>query len=125
KEKKPLTRLTETLRLEYYNLAIRILSERRQIIPCYGGISNIHLNFDGELWPCCVLGYDYPLGNLRENGYNVQSVMRSTQARRVLRHIHRKRCHCPLANQWYSNILLHPITLGRVIFRYFMVDISK
>jgi len=125
KGKKPLTRLTETIRLEYYNLAIRILTEKRQVIPCYGGISNLHLNFDGELWPCCVLGYDYPLGNLRENDYNVQTVIRSKQAWRVLRHIHKKRCFCPLANQWYSNILLHPLTLGRVIFRYFRVDISK
>lgn len=121
-DKRSLTRLTETLRLVYYGLAVRILKTGKQVIPCFGGISNLHLNFDGELWPCCVLGYDYPLANLRDVDYDLQKALRSRQARMVLNFIRRKGCYCPLANQWYSNILLHPPTLGRVILNYFLVD---
>lgn len=124
-EKKPLTRMTESLRLVYYNLAVKILKSKKQVIPCFGGISNLHLNFDGELWPCCVLGYDYPLAQLRDVDYDVQRALRSEQANRVLRFIHRKGCFCPLANQWYSNILLHPLTMGRVILNYFFVDLGR
>ncbi len=124
-EKRTLTRLTETLRLVYYDIAVKILKKRTQVIPCYAGISNLHLNFDGELWPCCVLGYDHPLAKLSECNYDVQAALRSAQAKRVLKFIKRKGCYCPLANQWYSNILLHPITLLRVIFKYFLVDSGK
>lgn len=121
-EKRRLTRLMESLRLVYYKMAVKILERKTQVISCYGGISNLHLNFDGELWPCCVLAYDQPLGNLRLLDYDVQEALRRPQAMRVLSFIRRKGCFCPLANQWYSNILLHPPSLARVILNYFSVD---
>jgi MoaA/NifB/PqqE/SkfB family radical SAM enzyme len=114
-EKRPLTRLTESLRLVYYDLAVQILERKTQVLPCFGGISNLHLNFDGELWPCCVLAYDRPLGSMRNLNYDVQRALQTPQAREVLKFIRRKGCHCPLANQWYSNILLHPPTLIKVL----------
>ncbi len=122
KEKRAITKRMEALRLVYYELAVEILRRKTQVIPCYGGISNLHLNFDGELWPCCVLAYDKPLGSLRESGYDVQKVIRSEQAREVLRFIKQRGCYCPLANQWYSNILLSPKMLLRVIAKNFSVD---
>lgn len=122
REKRPMTRWMEVLRLVYYELAVEILRRKTQVIPCYGGISNLHLNFDGELWPCCVLAYDKPLGDLRRNDYDVQKVIRSKQARDVLQFIKHRGCYCPLANQWYSNILLSPKMLLRVIAKNFSVD---
>lgn len=111
--KRPLARMTESLRLVYYDLAVRILREQRQVIPCLGGISNVHINFDGQVWPCCVLGYDAPLGDLRSVGLEFGRVWHSEQARRVRRSIARGECACPLANQAYSNILFHPPSLAR------------
>ncbi|RJP75902.1 MAG: radical SAM protein [Candidatus Zixiibacteriota bacterium] len=110
--------LTETLRRVYYALAVDIMTQRRQVIPCYAGISNLHLNFDGDLWPCCVLAYDHSLGNVRRHGYNVREVLSTPQAQEVLTYIRQGRCHCPLANQWYSNIVLHPPTLARVLLKH-------
>ncbi|MFH1861633.1 MAG: radical SAM protein, partial [bacterium] len=124
-QKKSSTQLIEALRLTYYDLAVRILKEKRQVLPCFGGISNLHLNFDGELWPCCVLAYDYPLANLRESGYDVQAAMQSDQAKKVLAFVKNRGCYCPLANQWYSNILLHPPTILRVISHHFFIDNHK
>jgi len=121
-EKKSLTRLTESLRLVYYDLVVKILKAQTQIIPCYGGITNLHLNFDGQLWPCCVLAYDKPLADLRESNYDVQTAISTQQAKNALQFIRNKHCYCPLANQWYSNILMHPPTLLRVILNYFLVD---
>lgn len=113
--KRRLTSLTEALRLSYYDLAIRILRERRQVIPCYAGISNVHINYDGEVWPCCVLGYDKPMGFLREERLDFRRVWHSDRARKVRSYIRDGCCACPLANQAYSNILCSPVYLFQVI----------
>jgi len=113
--KRRLTSLTEALRLTYYDLAIRILRERRQVIPCYAGISNVHINYDGEVWPCCVLGYTKPMGFLREADYDFQQVWQSPQAQQVRRYIRNGYCACPLANQAYSNILCSFLYLAKSI----------
>lgn len=112
--KKKLARITESLRLVYYDLVSEIMKQKTQMIPCYGGISNVHLNYNGELWPCCVLGYAKPLGNLRQADYNFRQVFHSGQADEVRRYIRAKRCWCPLANQAYSNILCHFSSLVQV-----------
>lgn len=114
KGKRAFTKMTESFRLVYYDLTYQILKRKTQVIPCYGGISNVHLNYNGELWPCCVLGYDQPLGNFREHDYNFDLVMATGQARKVLKYIKDKKCYCPLANQWYSNILINFRTMSRV-----------
>lgn len=110
-KKRDLAKVMESLRLVYYDLVIHILREQRQVIPCYAGISNVHINYDGEVWPCCVLGYSKPMGSLREQGYDFQRVWHSDQAKRVRKYIKDGNCACPLANQAYSNILCSTIYL--------------
>ena len=115
KDKRPLAQITESLRLVYYDLAARIMIEGRQVIPCYAGISNVHLTPHGELWPCCVLGYAQPMGNLREAEYDFWRVWRSPRAKEVRRYIKGRNCACPLANQAYSNILCHTPSLLKAL----------
>ena len=112
-KKKPLTRITESLRLVYYDIAIRILQENRQVIPCFAGISNIQMNPYGDVWPCCVLGYEQNMGNLRDYDYDFQRVFHSEQAAKVRKYIKDEKCACPLANQAYSNILCNPKSMIR------------
>lgn len=112
-KKKKLARTTEAMRVVYYDLAGKILAERRQVIPCYAGVSNVHINYDGGVWPCCVLGYEQEMGNLRDCGYDFQKLWYSSKANEVRRYIKNKNCACPLANQAYSNELLHLPTLIR------------
>jgi len=108
-------RMTNGFRLVYYDLAVRILKERRQVIPCYAGISNVHMSPYGDIWACCTLGYEKPLGNVRDYSYDFQKVWNSSQSNRVRRYIRNGHCHCPMANQAYSNILLHTPSLFRVV----------
>ncbi|TFG94909.1 MAG: radical SAM protein, partial [Calditrichales bacterium] len=108
-------RITSAFRLVYYALAIRILKGNRQVIPCYAGISNAHLSPYGDVWACCTLGYDKPMGNLREFDYDFQKLWKSPQADAVRADIYNKTCSCPLANQTYSNMLLHGPSLFRVL----------
>jgi MoaA/NifB/PqqE/SkfB family radical SAM enzyme len=111
-----LTRTTEAVRVVYYDVAVRILKERRQVTPCYGGISNIHMNYDGEIWPCCVLGGDQSMGRVREWDYDIQALLRSAQAKEARRYIAAGKCACPLANQWLNNVLLTPRHMLRVLY---------
>ncbi|MDR3551702.1 MAG: radical SAM protein [Clostridia bacterium] len=106
-KKKSLAKMTEALRIVYYDIAGNILKEKRQVIPCYAGISNVHINYDGGVWPCCVLGYDKQMGNIREYNYDFQKLWYSDEAKAVRRSIRNKECACPLANQGYSNLLLN------------------
>ena len=107
-------KITNAFRLVYYDTAIRILEQRRQVIPCYAGISNAHLSPYGDIWACCTLGYDKSIGNLREFDYHFPSLWNSQQAKDVRAYIRKGNCHCPLANQTYSNLLLHGPSLLKV-----------
>jgi MoaA/NifB/PqqE/SkfB family radical SAM enzyme len=109
-KKRKLTRLTESLRLVYYQIASEIMLQRRQVIPCYGGISNVHMSPYGDLWPCCVLGYDKSLGNVKDVDYDFKKIWHSDNAKEIRNSIKRGECWCPLANQAYSNILISPRT---------------
>ena len=113
-------RITNAFRLEYYNLAIRILNKRKQVIPCYAGISNAHMTPYGDIWACCTLGYDKSMGNLRKHNYDFSNLWNSRQAKEIRKYIHDKNCFCPMANQMYSNILLHPTSLLRVLYKIFV-----
>lgn len=108
-------RITNAFRLEYYSLAIRILEEQTQVIPCYAGISNAHMTPYGDIWACCTLGYGKSMGNLRDWGYDFRKLWESRKAFEVRNFIKRKNCYCPMANQMYSNILMHPPSLARVL----------
>jgi MoaA/NifB/PqqE/SkfB family radical SAM enzyme len=121
KNKRPLARVTESLRLVYYDLAARIVKENRQVIPCYGGITNVHLTPYGDLWPCCVLGYAKPLGNLRNADYDFWKIWRGQQAVEVRKYIKDKNCACPLANQAYSNIICHTPSLVKALYNIIKV----
>ncbi len=116
-----LTRTTEVVRLVYYDLAVQILKERRQVTPCYGGISNIHMNYDGEIWPCCVLGAEQTLGNVRHWNYDIKALLRSEQAKKSRKYIADGNCACPLANQWLNNVLLTPRHMLRVLYTWLFV----
>ena len=108
----PVARLVESLRLEYYDLASRVLEEKRQVIDCYAGWASAHLAPDGNLWGCCVRAES--MGNLREHGYDFRPVWFGETAEAFRRSVKNKECACPLANASYTNMLLDPATLTRV-----------
>jgi len=119
KNKTMFQKITNAFRIVYYNLAIRIMGEKRQVIPCYAGISNAHMTPYGDIWACCTLGYSKSMGNVRNYDYNFLKLWKSPEAMRVRSEIEQGECHCPLANQTYSNILMDTPSLLRVIFEIF------
>ncbi|HPF33608.1 MAG TPA: radical SAM protein, partial [Candidatus Sabulitectum sp.] len=110
-----LSRLTTAMRIIYYDLAADILRENRQVIPCYAGILNVHINSDGGVWPCAVLAYKGEMGRLSDS-VGFLDIWNSKRAREVRRGIREGRCACPLANQAYSNMLLHPPSFFKALW---------
>jgi MoaA/NifB/PqqE/SkfB family radical SAM enzyme len=114
KEASGLELLTQAIRHVYYDITARWLAERRQVIPCYAGISNAHLSPYGEVWPCAILADGRSFGNLKDNGYDFWRVWHSRRADEVRSGIKAGQCDCPLANQAYANVLLSPTAMAEV-----------
>jgi MoaA/NifB/PqqE/SkfB family radical SAM enzyme len=108
----PVARLVESLRLEYYELAARILEEKRQVIDCYAGWASAHLAPDGHVWGCCVRAES--MGNVRDHEYDFGSVWLGAPADAFRKSVRAHACACPLANASYTNLLLDPRSLVRV-----------
>lgn len=108
----PVARLVESLRLEYYELAARILEEQTQVIDCYAGWASAQLAPDGHVWGCCVRAES--VGNVRDHGYDFGSVWFGAKADAFRASVKAHACACPLANASYTNLLLDPRSLVRV-----------
>ena len=107
--------IARSFRIEYYQMVKKYLQEQKQIIPCYAGIISCQIAPDGDVWPCCIRADS--MGNLRENEYDFARVWNSEQAKAIRRSIKNRECACPLANAAYTNLLLHPPSLVKIISR--------
>lgn len=110
------TRVTESVRLAYYDVANDILKQKKQVTPCYGGLANIHMDYNGEIWPCCILGGEQSMGNIRDWDYDMQALLASPKAKQVIKYIADGNCACPLASQWLNNVLLTPKHMLNVMY---------
>lgn len=117
--------LTQGMRHEYYDITRRWLRDRKQVIPCYAGLSNAHISPYGELWPCAILADSKSLGNLKDVGFDFWALWHSARAAEVRASIKRGECDCPLANQAYGNMLLSPGSMARVAGTVARAKISR
>lgn len=114
KHRRSISKFNEASRLVYYDYVVRILREKRQVLPCYAGISNAHLNPFGEVWPCCILAYNQTIGNVRDFDCDFRRLWNSSKATAVRGYVKGNNCYCPLANQSNSNILCSTIAMAKV-----------
>jgi MoaA/NifB/PqqE/SkfB family radical SAM enzyme len=104
--------VAQAFRRQYYELVKRTLREHRQVIPCMAGVASAQIAPNGDVWTCCVRAQS--VGNLRDHGYDFESVWRTAKADELRRSIKAGECYCPLANAAYTNMLLHGPTVTRV-----------
>jgi MoaA/NifB/PqqE/SkfB family radical SAM enzyme len=109
------SRITQALRVNYYNLVKEILKKKTQVIPCYAGAASGQISAEGDVWPCCVRGES--MGNLRQNDYDFKRIWFGEKADEVRKSIKNKECHCPLASASYTNMLMDPVTLIKIGYR--------
>ncbi|PIU68058.1 MAG: radical SAM protein [Armatimonadetes bacterium CG07_land_8_20_14_0_80_40_9] len=98
-----ISRLTQALRLVYYDLSKEIILKKKQVIPCYAGFSSAQITPSGEVWACCVKAFS--LGDLMKVDYDFKKVWFSEEAELIRKKIKEKVCYCPLANASYTNML--------------------
>lgn len=111
---KGVPQITEAFRDKYYDSVISWLSNKNIKRPCYAGRVNVQIAPDGEVWPCCIKAES--IGNLRYSKYNFEKVWTSYKAKKIRRNI--RKCSCPMANIYYSNSLLNPLTLLSVVSKW-------
>lgn len=114
--KRGLSKLIQSFRLEYYNLAVKELEEKRQVIPCYAGFASCQISAYGDVWPCCILAYNASVGNLREVAYEFKRIWLSERADEIRRMIKAGICYCPMANAHYTNMLCDTKTMLKVAY---------
>ncbi|HQU72241.1 MAG TPA: radical SAM protein [Calditrichia bacterium] len=105
--------IAQGFRYEYYDLVKKILDQRTQVIPCFAGVMSAQISPDGEVWPCCIRADS--MGNLRKENYDFKKIWRSGQAAKIRKSIRQKECYCPLANASYTNLLVSPSSVVRVL----------
>jgi MoaA/NifB/PqqE/SkfB family radical SAM enzyme len=104
--------LKQAFRRQYYeSVAGRMTQYRYPAPPCFAGYATCQVTPSGDIWPCCIRGE--VIGNLRDEKFNFSKIWNGEKAR--LAREQSKRCSCPMANVSYTNSLLHPPTLARVV----------
>ena len=108
-----IAKIAQSFRFEYYELVKKYLEFKNQVIPCYAGVISAQISPDGDVWPCCIRADS--MGNLREHNYDFRAVWNSPDAANIRASIKNKECACPLANASYTNMLVNPASLFRVM----------
>lgn len=117
KKPKGFAKLVQAFRLVYYEQAKEILKKKTQVIPCYAGILSAQIAPNGDVWQCCVKAD--VLGNLKKENFDFSKIWFSKRASKIRKSIKNKECYCPLANASYTNILISPTSMVKVIFNFF------
>ncbi len=80
--------------------------QERRLIDCYAGRLNLVLGESGELYPC--ESFSLELGNVRDHGLDINRVLATEKAQKVLAWIRDKGCHCTHECYMMTNILFNP-----------------
>jgi len=116
---RPISRITQAFRIQYYTLVKQILKDEIQPIPCYAGVASCQISPDGELWLCCTKAES--MGNLRDCGYDIRKLWNTPLIKKKRQDIKNKKCHCPLANVGYTNMLMDM----KILFQVFIRSVLK
>jgi len=105
-------KITRAFRKEYYTMTKKVLTDHRQIIPCYSGFASAQIAPTGDVWFCCIKADS--IGNLRDVDYEFKRIWRSEKAHELRKRIKHGECFCPLANVSYTNIIHNIPALAKV-----------
>jgi MoaA/NifB/PqqE/SkfB family radical SAM enzyme len=104
--------LKQAFRKQYYeNIAGMLTQYRYPVPPCYAGYASCQVTPEGDVWPCCILGQT--VGNLRDAQFDISKIWNGDKA--WLAREQARSCSCPMANVAYTNALLHPPTMAKIL----------
>ncbi|MEA3378604.1 MAG: radical SAM protein [Nanoarchaeota archaeon] len=117
--KRDFSRISQALRVTYYERAAWVQKYQKRKIKCYAAMSNAHLNPWGGLWPCNVQAFKQSLGNIRDFDYNFDKLWKSKKAQKVRKWVSEEHCHCPLVGQAMVDTLLNPKEVLKTLYIYY------
>ncbi|MDD5439398.1 MAG: radical SAM protein [Candidatus Omnitrophica bacterium] len=112
--------IAKVIRYEY-PLKIRILEEKKQIVPCVAGRRMIVLRENGDVDACetldSFLGISSSMGNVKEHGYSLKALLSSDKARSVRDFIRQGTCYCTYECALHCSVFYNPSELLKLLFR--------
>jgi radical SAM protein with 4Fe4S-binding SPASM domain len=87
------------------SLIYEIETQKRQLLACYAGKLNLVVTEQGELYPC--ESFTMPMGNVRDNDYDIGKMVKSSKSLNILRSIKDKGCFCSHECYLMTNILFN------------------
>ncbi len=87
-------------------LIYQTMTARQRLTACYAGRANLVLAENGDVYPCEIRAESF--GNVRDYGYDLAAVCRSSRAQRALTSIRDRECHCSHECYFMTNIFLNP-----------------
>ena len=95
------------------------LIQKRQLIPCYAGRLNLVLTESGDVYPC--ESFTMNIGNVKNYGYNLKSLLKTEQAKKIIHSIQNNNCYCTHECYFMTNILFNPRMYPLLLKEYMQV----
>jgi MoaA/NifB/PqqE/SkfB family radical SAM enzyme len=127
-----LDRVRNQLGREKRRLIIETVARDAMVMPCLAGRKLLVLDPEGKVRPCEMLGSsavgesqisnlksqnNWLLGDLREMDYDLNKILESDQARKILGLIAHSTCHCSYECAALANIVFRPGPFVRVFLK--------
>lgn len=96
----------------YHDLSIKIIKEKKQVIPCYAGKLTCVIDVKGDVYPCELYK---KFGNLKEYNYDFKKLWFSERAEDIRKEIKDRKCYCIHSCFQFFNIIFNPCIWPRLI----------
>lgn len=93
-----------------FDLSLRILKEKEQLVPCLAGLASLVIYADGEVAPCELLP---SVGNIRQEG--LANILSGRSFQHAVDTIRQKKCYCTHNCNMTENILFNPRNYPRLL----------
>jgi radical SAM protein with 4Fe4S-binding SPASM domain len=102
------------------NLIYNIMTQKRQLIPCYAGRLNIVITEKGDVYPCESFTPWMKMGNIVAEGFSIKKLLNTEQAKRVIHSI-KNGCYCTHECYIMTNILFNPRMYPALLKEYLQI----
>jgi len=112
---------------DYY---LNTFKNNRREFPCLAGSKLVILTGDGDLLPCEPFWFepetrggkkfqDLCFGNVRDQDYDIPSMLKTDKAENIRNYVASKRCHCLWGCVYFCSILYSPKSQFHLIRKFF------
>jgi len=116
-------KLLKAIKLVMRDIILKTLKQKKMILPCTTGKRFVIINEKGEVYPCDIF-INHPdklLGKLREHNYDIKEILKSSQAKKVIKWVKNTKCHCTFECALQNNIVFNTRSYFLVLKKIFKV----